>query len=302
MSILSSTFYHLLKLSGVKKVYSLPEDEFLRKVEKINRSRNFSLPQDKKAYYSEKKILDCYSCLTIQMKPEKSERAILFFFGGGMMIGPDKGDIAVTRKLAQNTGCDIWFPYYPLCGDHCIMESYKMSFECYRQVLDIYGAGNVSTCGFSSGGALALGIAAHNNALGRPLAMPRHIITVSPGEVPWNEDECEQMKKLNPRDAMVDYAFMEKVEKYMRHGQDDVPEYMIHISKGDFSGVSDIHFYYSEDEVLYAALPNFRQACEKDGVTYTVTSRKNMLHCYPMLPYYREAKEDFQEICAFLKE
>ena len=30
---------------------------------------------------------------------DRSERAILYFFGGGMVIGPDKGDLPVMRKL-----------------------------------------------------------------------------------------------------------------------------------------------------------------------------------------------------------
>ena len=32
-----------------------------------------------------------------------------------------------------------------------------------------------------------LGIAAHNNAQPEPLPQPRHIVAVSPGEVPWND-------------------------------------------------------------------------------------------------------------------
>ena len=64
----------------------------------------------------------------------------------------------MIRKLCSQTGCDVWFPAYPLCTDHCITESYDMVYECYRQMLLLYGDGNVSTCGFSSGGALALEI------------------------------------------------------------------------------------------------------------------------------------------------
>ena len=52
---------------------------------------------------------------------------------------------------------------FSLCTDQGIAESYDMAFECYRQMIELYGAGNVSTCGFSSGGALAIGIALHNN-------------------------------------------------------------------------------------------------------------------------------------------
>ena len=99
---------------------------------------------------------------------------------------------------------------------------------------------------------MALGVAAHINARGEELPMPRCIVAVSPGEVPWNDAERAIMKKNNPKDMMVDYAFMEKVEKFERHGRDDVPEYMI--------------------------------------------------HCYPMLPYFKEAKEDFAEIVAYLAE
>ena len=84
---------------------------------------------------------------------------------GGMMIGPDKGDVDVIVKMVNQTGCDVWFPMYPLCTEHCIVEAYEMSYECYRQMIEIYGAGNVSTCGFSSGGALAIGVAAYNNTM-----------------------------------------------------------------------------------------------------------------------------------------
>ena len=219
-----------------------------------------------------------------------------------MVIVPDKGDLPVMRKLMQDTGCEVWFPFYPLCTEHCITETYDMVFECYRQMVQIYGAGSVSTCGFSSGGALALGIAAHNNALGCPLPQPRHIVAVSPGEVPWNEAEKARMQKLNSRDVAIDYAFMVTVEAFMRHGNPDVPDYMLSGSRGDFSGVGDIHFFYSSDEGLYGALPDFEAACAQANVPCTAFARPGMVHCYCMLPVSREAKEDFAKIAEILKQ
>ena len=58
--------------------------------------------------------------LIVREHPKPSERAILYFFGGGMVIGPDKGDLPVMRKLCRETGCDVWFPFYPLCMAYCI--------------------------------------------------------------------------------------------------------------------------------------------------------------------------------------
>ena len=186
--------------------------------------------------------------------------------------------------------------------EHCITETYAMVYECYRKMITLYGGGNVSTCGFSSGGALALGIAAHNNAQPEPLPQPRHIVAVSPGEVPWNDAEKVRMQALNERDVSIDYAFMVTVEKFMRHGCEKVPDYMLSGSRGDFTGVGDIHFFYSSDEVLYGALPDFEEACKHAKVLYTAFARPKMVHCYCMLPYFKEAKEDFAKITDILKK
>ena len=304
MSILASALRAAYKLSGAKKAFGLPEDEIRKVIEKQNRSRGVFTPTDRKAYY-ETITVNGFPCLIVRENPKPSARAILYFFGGGMVIGPDKGDLPVMRKLMQDTGCDVWFPFYPLCTEHCITETYDMVYACYRRMIELYGlygGGNVSTCGFSSGGALALGIAAHNNAQPDPLPQPRHIVAVSPGEVPWNDAEKARMQELNEKDVSIDYAFMVTVENFMRHGQPNVPDYMISGSRGDFSGVGDIHFFYSTDEVLYGALPDFEEACKRAGVPYTAFARPKMVHCYCMLPVFREAKEDFAKIAEILKQ
>ena len=300
MSFFASVLRAAYKLSGAKKAFTLPEDEILKVIEKQNRSRGVFTPKDHKAHY-EMITVNGFPCLIVRERPQPSKRAILYFFGGGMVIGPDRGDLPVMRKLAFDSGCDVWFPFYPLCTEHCITDTYAMAYECYRKMIGIYGGGNVSTCGFSSGGALALGIAAHNSAQGTPLPQPRHIVAVSPGEVPWNDAEKARMQVLNEKDVAIDYAFMVTVEKFMRHGQDNVPDYMISGSRGDFSGVGDIHFIYSADEVLYGALPDFEEACRRANVPYTAFARPGMVHCYCMLPYFKEAREDFAKIAEIFR-
>ena len=300
MSFFASVLRAAYKLSGAKKAFTLPEDEILKVIEKQNRSRGVFTPKDHKAHY-EMITVNGFPCLIVRERPQPSMRAILYFFGGGMVIGPDRGDLPVMRKLAFDSGCDVWFPFYPLCTEHCITDTYAMAYECYRKMIGIYGGGNVSTCGFSSGGALALGIAAHNSAQGTPLPQPRHIVAVSPGEVPWNDAEKARMQALNEKDVAIDYAFMVTVEKFMRHGQDNVPDYMISGSRGDFSGVGDIHFIYSADEVLYGALPDFEEACRRANVPYTAFARPGMVHCYCMLPYFKEAREDFAKIAEIFR-
>ena len=89
---------------------------------------------------------------------------------------------------------------------------------------------------------------------------------------------------------------------HTRHGCENVPDYMLSGSRGDFTGVGDIHFFYSTDEVLYGALPDFENACKRANVSYTVSARPKMVHCYCMLPIFKEAKEDFAKIVDILKK
>ena len=301
MSFLAKVLYYGFKISGYKKIFALPEDKFLEKANYYNKNRDFFIPSDHKFIYAEHKILDKYSCLSMQQNKEHSKKAILYFFGGGMMIGPDAQDVAYAGKICKASEMDLWFPFYPLCTNHCITETFEMAYECYKEMVKIYGEGNVSTCGLSSGGALALGIATHNNALGRPISNPYHIVVSSPGECPHNEDEKKHMQELNKTDVLIDYRFMSYEHKFMEHGNKNVPNYMLSGSLGNYAGVHDIHFFYSEDEMLYAACPYFIEACKKANVPYTVTHRKGMVHCYVMAPYFKEAKEDFNKMIEYLK-
>jgi len=148
MSIFASILRSVYKLSGAKKAFALPEDALRKEIEKQNRHRGVFTPTDRKAYY-ETIAVNGFPCLIVREHPKPSERAILYFFGGGMVIGPDKGDLPVMRKLCRETGCDVWFPFYPLCMEHCITETYTIVYECYRKMITLYGGGNVSTCGFS---------------------------------------------------------------------------------------------------------------------------------------------------------
>ena len=102
---------------------------------------------------------------------------------------------------------------------------------------------------------------------------------------------------MNDKDVAIDYAFMDAGGKdSCAMGSEDVPDYMISGSRGDFSGVGDIHFFYSADEVLYGALPDFEAACQRGARSLsTAFARPGMVHCYCMLPYFKEAKEDFGE-------
>ena len=96
MSMFASALRGAYRLSGAKKAFRLPEEEIAKVIEKQNRNRGVFTPTDHTAYY-ETVTVNGFPCLIVRQHPEPSERAVLYFFGGGMVIGPDQGDLPVMR-------------------------------------------------------------------------------------------------------------------------------------------------------------------------------------------------------------
>ncbi len=134
----------VVRLSGIKKMFVLPEDELLKKIRKLNQKRNFHIPNNQKAIYGDRVILERYHCLTIQTEKAPKKKAVLFFFGGGMCIGPDQGDVNQAVTIAKQTDSDVWFPYYPLCTDHPISETSVKSFMEHGERVPDYMLSGIS--------------------------------------------------------------------------------------------------------------------------------------------------------------
>ncbi|MCD8149773.1 MAG: hypothetical protein LUE92_09470 [Clostridiales bacterium] len=129
MSIRFQIASALVRASGIKKIFALPQEELLEKAGKMNRKRGFHMPSRKPFRHTEKTVPGQYACLKIEIQPAPSERALLFFFGGGYILGPDEGDVKLAEKFGKASGRDVWFPYYPLCTDHSVRESFEMAYK-----------------------------------------------------------------------------------------------------------------------------------------------------------------------------
>lgn len=301
MSVRYQIAKNLVRLTGMKKLFQLSQDELLKKAEQMNRKRQFQMPKDAKARYADRVILDCH-CLTMETQPKKSDRALLFLFGGGMLLGADAGDVKIARDMGQRSGRDVWLPYYPLCTGHSMLEATQMVYETYRQMLLEYEADHIAILGFSSGAGLALDLITYINMQGNELPMPGQMVLSSPGTCPADEAELADMKALNSRDVLLDAAYMKTAGALMAHGDPNVPRELIHITQGNFTGAPLTHFYYGGDEVLSACAKPFAAAYDRAGAKYTMHIEPGLCHCYSMLPWFPEGKRAYEEIVGLLSQ
>ena len=281
------------------------KDEVLARAAKTNRKRSFQIiPSDDKVHYTDHLIGEKYHCVETDIRTTRQKGAILFVFGGGMILGSDKGDVGLCRKIAQTTERDVWFPYYPLCHEHDMLENVRMIFECYTKMLRFYDPENIIFLGFSSGGALILDLITYineRNDSGENIPMPGLLIPVSPGSVPVNDKERERIRRLDKKDIMIPASYMELAREIMCCGH-DVPEKYLATAHGDFRNAPVTHFYYGSHETLYAFAPSYAASYKKAGADCTFHVGKGMHHCYALQYFIPGCKPAFDEIMGLIND
>lgn len=311
MSLTYKIASEIVKLLNVKKMFLKNKEEMLEYAKGENAKVVFDLDKAMKRakrrnYYLYDRDVMGYRLLSYQKNQSSADGAVFYLFGGGMITQPNPLDFRLAERIMEKTGKDVWFLFYPLCSaEQNVRKTYEVSFETYKMMTYKYNSENISVVGFSSGAGLSIGFFLHNNALGRPLKMPGKIIAVSVGGIPdvnldENKEIWEKLNELNHKDIMIDPTYI-KTAREILNGNEDLPEYMLNGTVGDFTDFPKTYFYYGENECFYAFAGEFKKAMEKYHVPYEVIVGKGMCHCYPLARFFREGREVQDQIIELLK-
>ncbi len=233
---------------------------------------------------------------------ERTGRACLFLIGGGMIAPPRPASVRKALRFAKETGLDLFVPYYPLCTDHPVTAAYRMIHETYRLMLEKYAARDISVLGTSSGGNLALGMVPYINDGHRDTPMPGYIMAISPGTCVDGEEEWQRMLELDEKDVAIPASYMKTALEVMRHGDENVPEYMLYLQRADLRGCPRTTLIYGSDETLYACAPAIERVLKKAGADYDLIVGEGMFHCYPVFPVCREARAGWDMMVNMMRE
>ena len=303
----------LVRLSGSKRITGLPKAQMLKQIRRRNKLNRFFIPDDGKFVYRDEKVhvenLDGTSngnrlstdfhCLSISHR-HKPKRAVLCVYGGGLLLAPPQMFVGFAKKMAGNTGADVWFPYYPLCDEYTIRDSVRMLYEVYAAMCREYE--DVRWYGYSSGGALLLLLGAYVNEIKSPLSMPQKLVLISPGGVPSTDEEWEKMQSLNGKDIMLTAQYMKTIQPLLSHGNATVPRWMQSCEGADFSNLPETWIYYGTSEVLSAKAPAYDKMLTSAGVRHHLKMAPGMPHCYCTTVFFPEAKADYEETMQILRE
>jgi monoterpene epsilon-lactone hydrolase len=223
-----------------------------------------------------------------------NDRAMLYFHGGGYVMGSSRSHRGFVAKFVAGSGIAALVFDYRLAPEHPFPAALDDSLTAYRWLLaQGFSPARIVFVGDSAGGGLCLAtLLAIRDA---ELPMPAAAAVLSP----WT-DLKNTGNSYTRRDPLAPDGSWHVYSTYYV-GDNDPTLPLISPLYGDLAGLPRLLIYVGEDESMLDDSVRFAEKARTAGVDVTLYVGQGMVHCYPALsPLFPEAKAAMEDICAFL--
>ncbi|UJR20367.1 hypothetical protein I4U23_023499 [Adineta vaga] len=247
--------------------------------------------------YNEHSV-DTYWVNNHQNKFERnSDRIILYFHGGGYLLGDIKGYSGYECYLSQLFNITILHIEYRLCPEHPLPEAVEDTVAVYRALLrENISPSRLFVMGDSAGGGLSL--LTIQALIHRHIPIPQGIVVLSP----WTDLSASGDSFTSNRDKDVmfptdDNDYMIKLILGPNHSQ-LLPNNSIYSPLfGSFQGFPPMYITVGTGEVYEDDSRRVVKKVQDANVDVTFEVGLHLLHVYPMFfLYYPEARRTLDNI------
>lgn len=228
----------------------------------------------------------------------EKNRAILYFHGGGYVIGSCKAHRAIVAKFVQGSDIPALVFDYRLAPEYPFPAAVDDSSAAYLWLLrQGFAPHNVVFAGDSAGGGLCL--ATLLALKDKRLPLPAAAVALSPWTDVKNTGDSWQ------RNARVDALIWKEAQtvfaKYYAGNRDPEHPWMSPLY-GDLHGLPPLLISVGGDETMLDDSTRFARKARESGVDMRLHIGEKMFHCYPACsPFFPEARRAMAEICTFIK-
>ena len=225
-------------------------------------------------------------------------RIILYFHGGGYVIGSARGHRVIVAKFAVCSQTRTLCFSYPLAPENPFPDALNSSMNVYQHLLtEGFSSEKIVFMGDSAGGGLCLAVLLALKNENIPLPAAGVVLS------PWTDlkntgkslETNIKVDSLTWRNSWIDFS------KYYC-GTADPRNPLISPLYGDLDNLPPLLIFAGEDELLRDDSIRFAQKAKKAGVKVTLRVGEGMFHCYPACaPLFPEATRARDEIGVFIK-
>ncbi len=241
--------------------------------------------------------IDCLKLCPGKSRNTKSEKIILYFYGGAFVQGSPEEDLPITTRLSDLSGFDLISPRYRLSPEARFPAPLEDGLAVYKNLINQYQPQNIALAGESAGGNLALQVL--NVARSTGLAMPGVVALLSP----WSDilNRGDSLGFNNGRDPTLVVEYLDTAASLHATVEElaaNAPSPLFNSFYPDYpptlitSGTRDL--LLSQCVILAARM---RDA----GINVALRVWEEMWHVFEFYPLLPEAEASLQEIAGFLK-
>ncbi len=225
------------------------------------------------------------------------KEAVLYFHGGGYVIGSPRTHRTLTGKLSQTSDAVVKAIDYRLAPENPFPAALDDALAAYRALLENYPAEKIAVSGDSAGGGLAFALLLKLREEGLP--MPACAAPISP----WTDltGQSATLVSLADKDPMVQKEpLLEMAALY--HGKQSAKNPFVSPLFADLSGLPPLLVLVGSDETLLDDSRAIHKNAQSAGVQSTLEIWPDMIHVWPMFhTFLPEGAQALDKIGKFMR-
>ena len=127
----------------------------------------------------------------------------MYIHGGGFFAEAFKAHWDMCQRLVDATGCEIYFPIYPLVPESSSKESHEMLLKVYKELLNDTPSDKITFIGDSAGGTLCLSLSMLIRDNGLPAVSELILISPGFGFGEMTEEDNIRLQEIKKHDFMI---------------------------------------------------------------------------------------------------
>jgi acetyl esterase/lipase len=227
------------------------------------------------------------------------DKVILYFHGGGLVVGSIKAHRGIVSKFVEGTGFSALIFDYALAPEHPFPAGLNDCLAAYHYLLaEGTEPTNIVFMGDSGGGNLVFTSLLALKERGAPL--PAATVALSPWTDLTNSGESWE---TNAKHDSLTWKSSQTIFSDYYVGEHHATNPLISPLFGDLTGLPPISIYAGGHESMLSDSTRFAEKAQAAGVDVKLTIGEGLFHCYPACaPLFPEATEAKDEICDFIRE
>jgi acetyl esterase/lipase len=223
---------------------------------------------------------------------------VLFFHGGGFMVGSAEDHFDLCAKLSRSADCCVFSIDYRLAPEHVFPAALD---DCVASYLKLLETGSnpalIVPVGVSAGGNLLLSMFLKLRVMDIPL--PKIAVCISPAV------DLTPREGIFEKNADKDWLLKDGIELtrkvYLR--DHDPKDPFVSPTYGDLQGFPSLFIQAGTHEILFDDISTFVGKARKAGIDVTFDIWEGMFHCWQIFSsVLPEGQQAIENIGAYIKK